>query len=80
MAGKYKITIEQMDEDYENNAISFTKDYSCDPTWTDLLGTFANCLSGLGYILSDDTKYIFENLDSENAEKIAKFLDSEEEI
>ncbi len=80
MAGKYKITIEQIDEDYGTNEISFSKECDFDPTWTDLLGVFANCLSGLGYVLSEDIRFVFENLDLQNAESAANAIDSYDKV
>lgn len=81
MTNKIKLSIgidydkEEYGSDGGYQEVTINKDMNDDPTWTDLMKLFINALEGHGYVLSEDTKFVLENVNGQNSAEIANLVD-----
>lgn len=81
---RVKITVKMLDKfEGEISRQKVTKDIKFEEpegvTWTEITRQIPSILRGLGYVISDDVEYVFENLNSINAKKLVETLEHEEQ-
>lgn len=81
---RVKITVKMLDKfEGEISRQKVTKDIKFEEpegvTWTEITRQIPSILRGLGYVISDDVEYVFENLNSINAKKLVETLEHKEQ-
>ncbi len=72
---KSKITVSvSLESDGEKRTITNTKE-TYDETWMNIFGMLADVLAGLGFSMTEDVRFILENINGANAEEISNLID-----
>lgn len=80
---RIKITVKMLDKfEGEISRQKISKDIEFEEpegvAWTEISRQIPSILRGLGYVITDDVEYVFENLNSMNAKKLVEVLEREE--
>lgn len=80
---RIKITVKMLDKfEGEISRQKISKDIESEEpvgvAWTEISKQIPSILRGLGYFISDDVEYVFENLNTMNAKKLVEVLEREE--